>query len=1428
MHPSRTFTAVVALIFLVQGSNAGGDQATLRQVGVAKRDITPTYPVRLSGYAARHAESAGTLQPLFAKALAIGSDREGPAILITVDNTGVPATIRNEVVRRLHDRFGIDPAKVALCSSHSHAAPCLAGNLPTLFMEPIPPEHQVHIDRYTRELTDAIEQVAADSLRNRQPSKILRSQSKAGFAANRRTTGGPVDHDLPILVVTDAAGAIRAILASYACHCTTLGSDTNQVCGDWAGYAQQGIENDFPGAIALISIGCGADANPSPRGSTDFASTHGREIAASVKDALSRTLFPVRGRLECRVEPTSLPFDRLPTRADLERMASPTNRLNYFARVNLAKLDRGEKLLETLPYLVQAWNFGNDLAMVFLPGEVVVDYSIRLKKEFDADRLWVNAYANDVPCYIPSERILREGGYEGGDAMVYYDKPARLAPGVETRIVGAVHDLVPRGFLMDEHRAEFPPPRSPADSMAMMQTRAGLQVELVAAEPLIVDPVAIDWGADGKLWVVEMRDYPMGMDGKWKPGSRIKYLEATRGNGQYDKATVYLDDLPFATGVMAWHNGVLVCAAPDILYAEGVDHSGRAKTVKKVFTGFATDNYQARVNGLSLGLDNWIYGANGLLGGVIHGVSTGVAAGEPNQVDIRGRDFRMNPDNGAFEPASGLTQQGRVRDDWGNWFGCDNSSPIWQYPLPDHYSRRNPFVAPPAARVWIAGGSDPTLLHPISRLLERFNSPESANRVTSGCGIGIYRDLLMGNEFNGDAFLCEPVHNLVHRMALHEKGATLEADRAPGEEQSEFLASKDNWFRPVQVRTGPDGGLWVVDMYRFVIEHPRWIPPERLAKLDVRAGEDKGRIYRVRASQKPLRPIRDLGRLSAAELSAALENPNGTERDRVHLELLRRFGQTATGSAIPAKGLPEKAAVLLRGFSTRSQLPEVRLQALCALDGLNALPEQTALRALKDPNPAVRVQAIRLCERLLKAGKNPGFETLVEDPDLRVRFQLALSLGESISDWAGRNLASLAVRDMQDPWMRAAILSSASVSWSPVFQSVLAADPTAAGRSEMIQFLIATAVGNGDRQKLADVLSSILPALDGPPEEWRMKALASALDALDRKGLPVAELVGNVAPFGKTDAADRLSPALRHARAIAEDTHAGESIRVSALPLLCRARDHVEEDLEILARLLAAPPSSAMQKAAADAIMRSRNDSVPKLLLAEWNMRTPLSRQAGLDVLLSRPKWTAELLDAVEHGDVNRNEIPLVSRQRLLKEPNPTLKRQAEKLWASDRPSARTEVLARYRAATNSSGDASKGAAIFSANCSQCHLLHGTGHAVGPDLAALADKSTEDFLTAILDPNAAVEPRFIAYNVQTRDGRTLTGVVSAETSTALTVTQPAGLSESLLKTDIQEIRASGLSLMPEGLEQAITPQALADLIAWIKAPTAVAGSAPGK
>jgi hypothetical protein len=416
-------------------------------VGAAQVDITPDYPIRLNGYGARTRESEGVDQHLFAQALAIGGDKKNLAVLITVDNVAVPAWLRDEVAGRLAKQAGLSNERFALCSTHTHTAPMLTGSCPNIFGADIPADQQDRIDRYTRGLVDKLEQLALAALKDRQPATLAWGQTTAGFAANRRTKDGPTDHALPVLVARDESGHIRAVLASYACHCTTLADTPNHICGDWAGYAREFLEHDHPGAIALVALGCGADANPQPRGKLELAKQHGSEICTAVDDLLQQPLRPLRQELVCRVKPIALPHDTLPTREEWAARAQSTNHwIAYHAKKNLARLDRGEKLPTELPYLVQTWNFGDSLAMVFLPGEVVVDYSLRLKKEFDASRLWVNAYANDVPCYIPSKRIWREGGYEGGFAMVYFDRPTRLVEGTEDQIVSTVHELLPSAF----------------------------------------------------------------------------------------------------------------------------------------------------------------------------------------------------------------------------------------------------------------------------------------------------------------------------------------------------------------------------------------------------------------------------------------------------------------------------------------------------------------------------------------------------------------------------------------------------------------------------------------------------------------------------------------------------------------------------------------------------------------------------------------------------------------------------------------------------------------------------------------------------------------------------------------------------------------------------------------------------------------------
>ena len=397
-----------------------------------------------------------------------------------------------------------------------------------------------------------------------------------------------------------------------------------------------------------------------------------------------------------------------------------------------------------------------------------------------------------------------------------------------------------------------PPGKSPEESLGSIQVATGFTVELAATEPLVKDPIAFDWGADGKLWVVEMGDYPLGVDGKGKPGGVVRFLEDTDGDGRYDKQTTFLDGLGFPTGVMPWREGVLVACAPDIFYAEDRDGDGKADHREVLFTGFGEGNQQHRLNGFELGLDGWVYGANGDSDGRVRSLKTGKVT------QISGRDFRFRPDTGDFEAESGRTQYGRHRDDWGHWFGNNNPNWGWHYVLANHDLRRNPSYAPPDPRQTL---EPDTRLYPTSRTLARFNDPGAANHVTSANSPTPYRDDLFGPEFATSLFVSEPVHNLVHRMVLEPEGVSFRGHRGPNDANREFLASSDNWFRPTMLKTGPDGALWIADMYRAVIEHPEWIPDDWEKRLDLRAGSDQGRIYRVYPVDKKPRPIPRLDKL---------------------------------------------------------------------------------------------------------------------------------------------------------------------------------------------------------------------------------------------------------------------------------------------------------------------------------------------------------------------------------------------------------------------------------------------------------------------------------------------------------------------------------------------------------------------------------------
>jgi putative membrane-bound dehydrogenase-like protein len=970
-------------------------------------------------------------------------------------------------------------------------------------------------------------------------------------------------------------------------------------------------------------------------------------------------------------------------------------------------------------------------------------------------------------------------------------------------------NLVDRRAFNDLLRDVEPGPKSPEASLRSIRVRPGFQVELVAAEPLVQDPIALAWGPDGKLWVVEMGDYPLGTDAKGKPGGKVKYLEDTDGDGKYDRATVFLDGLPFPTSVLPWKKGVLVTCAPDIFYAEDTDGDGKADGRRVLFTGFGKGNQQHRVNSLVWGLDNWVYCANGDSGGKItmpqheRGIDDTSPKRERGPINISGRDFRIRPDEGLLDLQAGQTQFGRSRDDWGNWFGNNNSWPMWHFVLADHYIRRNPHLAVGDPRVQVSVTPGAATVYPISRTLPRFNSPESANHFTSACGTIVYRDDLFGPAFAGSTFVSEPVHNLVHRELMTAQGATFSSRRAADEQTSEFLAASDNWFRPTSLATGPDGALWVADMYRLVIEHPQWIPKDWQQRLDLRAGHDRGRIYRVFPVGAKPRAIPRLDRLDTAGLVAALDSPSGWQRDMAQMMLIWKQDRAAVAP--------------LEKLATDCHRPLARLHALCTLDGLGALTPALLKRALTDPHPGVRRHAVRLCEPLL--GKAPelgeALATMTDDADAQVRMQLAYTLGEWKDPRAGRALGRMALREAGDRWLSAAVMSSVHRDNLDAVLLTVMADPKGPPPAAVAENLLrmASALNHGK------ALAALLYAVGTPEKEryapWQTSALAGLLDALDQRDSSLARL-GESGDAEVKAALQRVAGLFDAARATLAKKEGSKEDQLQAIRLLGRGLDQQAKDMETLAGLLVPQTPDDVQAAVIAALGRLRGKEVAAVLVRGWKSYGPALRGQVLDALFRRDDWLRALLDNLERKEVSPAELDAARRQRLLAHKDPGIRQRASRLFADAISPDRQKLIDAYQPALKLTGDPRRGTELFKKHCAACHKLGDVGHVVGPDLASVGDKSPQGLMIAILDPNRVVEARYVNYTALTRNGQTFTGVLASETGNSITLLAQEGKQQVILRSDLEELISTGKSAMPEGLEKDIKPQDLADLIAYLR------------
>jgi putative membrane-bound dehydrogenase-like protein len=957
---------------------------------------------------------------------------------------------------------------------------------------------------------------------------------------------------------------------------------------------------------------------------------------------------------------------------------------------------------------------------------------------------------------------------------------------------------VPSEFEPD-YAAELPriAPHEPADALSTFQVIEGFEMQQLVAEPLVTDPVAISFDADGRLFVAEMRDYSE--QDKEMLGV-IRVLEDTDSDGKFDTSHIFAEGLSWPTAIICANDGVFVGAAPHLYFIKDTDGDLKADIQKIVFTGFGRQNVQGLINSFHWGHDNRIYGSASTVGGTI---TTPEYPDRP-ALECRGRDFSFDPKTLELRAETGGGQHGMSFDDWGHRFVSANSDHAQAIVYRDEYLSRSPLPSAAPSRVSIAvdGGQAPVFrISPVEPwrivrtrlrasglskgIVEGGGRP--AGYFTGATGITIYRGDAWPADAKGLAIIGDVGSNIIHRKRLTPEGVVWKAERIdPGRE---LVASSDVWFRPVQYTNAPDGCLQVLDMYRETIEHPGSLPPEIKKHLDLTSGRDRGRLYRIAPKGwVPSRKVPHLSTASTSELVALLEHPNSWHRETASRLLYERNDQ----SAVP----------LLRALLKSSGSSLAHFHAIGCLESLQALEPADLLTALDDPEPGVRERAIWASEMMTEsADLFNKLVSLTADPDARVRMQLAFTLGEfPASAVRMESLLKLLAGSGDDRWIRTAVFSSFGSEAGEALEKLAAAESSS------------VTAGSAVLPELVDLVSRCT----GDENGW--KRIAAAIG--QRSGDPALQVRMLQAAYGANKSAqespafrDLASELLNGARVKASDSSLDDTQRASAISALSLSSYATDGDLLLSCLENTQPP--AVQNAALATLIRFGDDAIAAQLLERWPGLSPKLAERVRDGMLSRTSWSILLLDAIGSGMLPKTTLTQSDVQRLTDLPDEAVRSRAIRLLESMAGSSRDEVIRAYQVALTLKGDRDRGAAIFKQNCSTCHQIGTVGNQVGPNLATMKNRGPEAILTNVLDPNREVNPAWRDYVAVTVEGSTHNGVLVSESASTLTLRRAEAKETSLLRSDVEVLRDTGRSLMPEGLEKNLDSQAMADLITWM-------------
>lgn len=936
----------------------------------------------------------------------------------------------------------------------------------------------------------------------------------------------------------------------------------------------------------------------------------------------------------------------------------------------------------------------------------------------------------------------------------------------------------------------------------------GFTLEKVASEPLIADPVDLEFNENGDAMVLEMPGYPFE-----DKQSRLLILKDDNKDGVYDSSIVFAENLQLANSFMPYKKGVLVAAPPYLLQLHDDNLDYKVEKIDTLMGGFATGNLQHNYNALTYGIDNWIYVANGGNDGKPHWWGDATQA-----IDLRGQDFRFNIETKQLERLGESSGGfGLAMDEYGRFFETYNLTHVSHLVFPDRYRANKPLLTDHTLEN-ISDHEENGLsrVFPIGEQEERVNHPEQSGYFSGACGITYYGGGALGDDYKNTVWVADVVLNLIHVDKIQPKGASFVASRKT--EKRDFLASTDRAFRPVSMSVGPSGAMYVLDMHRKVIEHPEWIPDEIEENLDIKAGMDEGRIYRISLSKER----KKFDFKTQKGLLEGIQDLNQWVRNTAHRLLMENNMDANT------------QAELRKLLQSDNEL--ARLHALWILANKDLATIDDVSLALKDKQPAIRENALRIAESYLSKQDLVLNEVIniLKDPDARVRMQAALSLS-TISELAPiyqkrqtEILKTLAVSAQlqNDDWNIAALTLAAQNRTAELFAMLISQKGT---DPKLLASLALHANGNDPQLEL--ILKSLAESqLSDNSKQLIVRQLHKNPENMDAKKIePLIKNLESDAELGLLYELAALRNKIKLAPSAAFvkysskasksvlDATLSDSVRIQYLAIL----DFLPyaQKSNILFECLKNKQSLKLQEGALRQLANYQEPEIGNKVVAMWNDLSPQTRNLASDLLLYIESNHDALLSGLENGSINIGEMNFdLERRRTLLwwTDNETTKRRAKMLFSDSGVSNRKDALAKMQKSLTLEGNVTNGRTIFSNTCATCHIYGSIGNEVGPVLTEINRKSKATLLHEILDPNAATDPKYINHKVETKSGAMHFGIIANENDRSLTIKKIGGEKVTINKSDIKSFRSLGTSLMMEGFENVLSQQDMSDLLEFLQ------------